>query len=107
MLILSIIITPFTAFAGDSEWDPYMERHWFTDDMVNGYFIMEVDDPNKVNYYIRGMIDVLKKYNSPIFEEYYPKYLLGDYYEALMQYYSKNKMQRKRPISEVLVSGCK
>ena len=76
---------------------------------LNGDFAIQssVEDPNRLNYYLAGVIDTITRFKPDAIKEHYSGYSIGGIYDKLTKYYYNNPDKRNRTIVDVLMTGCK
>ncbi|MBF0494430.1 MAG: hypothetical protein HQL28_04795 [Candidatus Omnitrophica bacterium] len=100
VLLVLVLASGVCAFA-------QMAPNWYTDGRLNGHFVLEASDADKINYYIQGVLDTLSVTNKGIIDKYYKDQELGNIYDMVTEYYTKNSDKADRSVINLLVSGCK
>ena len=78
----------------------------FTDNLHNGYFIMDLSD-TEANMFVNGIIDGVGKLAPGSLGKIYPGHYREHVVEVVKTYYLENPDKRDIPVAEALLSGCK
>jgi hypothetical protein len=103
IVIILVLLSVSLVRAGHAE----LYKRWMTKGMANGYFITEINDVDKINYYLQGAVDSLKAFSPGTISKHYSGFSLGDYYNIITDYYSKRPKALKKTVLQVLLEGCK